>query len=120
MGNDNRQSERFKELGRVFAEQLCAIPGSLDDISDAGCKIHFPCVLNVDMEDEYELNISISRNFNETPLKLICQPQWTAENNGITQIGFKVLYSPDANRLKELIDLLKKESHGENFDEIEN
>ena len=118
MAAENRQVTRYKEIGQVVSPELCAISGILDDISLTGCKIHFPCPVIVDMENEYELEISVSRGPDETPLHLMCQPQWSNEENGITQIGLKVLFSPDANKLKELIAFLESEIEDDILSEI--
>ena len=34
-------------------------------------------------------------------------PQWVKEQEGSTFIGFKILYSPDANRLADFIKVLE-------------
>ena len=108
--NENRQQTRFKEIGRIIAPEICALPGILDDISAAGCKVHYPFPVVVDLENEYELKIAPTRSQDETPLKLMCVPQWVNEKEGNTHIGFKILYSPDANRLAEFIAYLEKVS----------
>ena len=94
MAAENRQVTRYKEIGQVVCPQLCAISGILDDISLTGCKIHFPCPVVVDLENEYELELSVSHSSEEEPLHLLCQPQWCNETSGTTQIGLKVLFSP--------------------------
>lgn len=118
MNKENRKSVRYKEIGRVVSQDLCAIPGILDDISATGCKIHFPCSIIVDLENEYELKISVSRTPNEPALKLMCKPQWVKEVSGNTQLGLEILYSPDAARLKDLIAVLHEESANEYEDDV--
>lgn len=118
MAAENRQVTRYKEIGQVVCPLLCAISGILDDISLTGCKIHFPCPVVVDLENEYELELSVSHSSEEEPLHLLCQPQWCNETSGTTQIGLKVLFSPDANRLKELISYLESETEDDILLEI--
>lgn len=108
MAQENRQSTRYDEIGRITAPEICALPGILDDISASGCKIHYSFPVVIDLENEYEIKISPLHNSDDTPLNLICLPQWINEKDGNTYIGFKILYSPDANRLGEFIEFLKQ------------
>lgn len=118
MSSENRKAVRYKEMGRVISQDLCAIPGILDDISATGCKVHFPCLITVDLENECELKISVSRTPNEPALKLMCKPQWVKEVSGTTQVGLEILYSPDASRLKDFIALLHEESSKDLEDDV--
>ena len=108
MKEDNRQSHRYPEIGRVVAPELCALPGILDNISYTGCKIHFPVSVVVDLEAEYMLKITLSRSLEEDPLQLMCKPMWVTENQGTTQVGLQILYSPDDTRLHEFISYLQE------------
>lgn len=106
--NENRQATRYKEIGRIIAPEICQLTGILDDISSIGCKVHYPFPVVVELENEYEIKIAPTRTHDETPLNLICIPQWVNEKDGCTNIGFKILYSPDASRLTEFISYLEK------------
>lgn len=111
---ENRQNIRYSEIGRVDAPEICALNGVLDDISATGCKIHFPCPVVLDIENEYKLKITLSRASDEPPLQLLCKPMWVNEIGGSTQIGFQNLYSPDENRLHEFISYLHQLSQDDN------
>lgn len=117
MDRKDRQSTRYKEIGRINAPTLCAIPGILDDISINGCKVHYQFPVTADLEEEYEIKLSPSSNSDEPPLNLICKPQWVKEQDGNTYIGFQILYSPDVNRLSNFISYLK-EKDSDDFLEI--
>lgn len=106
--DENRQNIRYHEIGRVIAQDICALPGVLDNISSTGCKVHFPVPVAVNLENEYMIKISLSRSPEETPLQLMCKPMWVSENGGATQIGFSILFSPDENRLHSFIDFLEQ------------
>ena len=108
MSEENRVATRYKEIGHVNAPELCALSGILDDISEQGIKIHYNFPVVVDLENEYEVSVLPSQNTSGKPLNLICVPQWVKESDGLTSIGFKVQFSPDANRLKDFIAYLKK------------
>lgn len=114
MDTENRQHTRFKEIGKAMASELCSLPAILDDISATGCKIHYSYPVVVDLDSEYEIKVSPLHNASSNPLNLICVPQWVQEIGGNTFIGFKILYSPDANKLnsfiKHLEDLLQEDS----------
>ena len=108
MEQENRLHTRYEEIGRVTASELCALPAVLDDISLNGCKIHYSFPVVVDLENEYEVKISPLHSSDNTPLNLICVPQWVKELEGSTFIGFKIQYSPDASRLQEFISRLEE------------
>lgn len=110
---ENRQNVRYPEIGRVVCPELCPLSGILDDISLLGCKIHFPVVAVVDLENEYMLKISLSRSPDEAPLQLLSKPKWVKECAGATQIGMEILYSPDQSRLKDFIKYLEEISNDE-------
>jgi hypothetical protein len=107
MTQENRQSTRYKEIGKVVCDELCALSGILDDISATGCKIHYSYPVVVDLESEYDLEISPASQYGNTPLRLKCKPQWVNEKEGNTFIGLEIMYSPDANRLSAFITQLE-------------
>lgn len=107
MTQENRQSIRYKEIGKVVCDELCALSGILDDISSTGCKIHYSYPVVVDLESEYDLEISPASQYGNTPLRLKCKPQWVNEKEGNTFIGLEIMYSPDANRLTAFIKQLE-------------
>ncbi|MBO4639227.1 MAG: PilZ domain-containing protein [Treponema sp.] len=108
MGQENRQSQRYPEIGRIIAPELCALPGILDNISFTGCKIHFPVSVVVDLDSEYMIKVTLSRSIDVVPLQLMCKPMWVKENQGVTSIGLQILYSPDDARLREFITYLQE------------
>jgi len=108
MSEENRQDTRFEEIGRITAPEICALPGVLDDISASGCKVHYSFPIVVDLDNEYEIKISPLHQNEQTPLNLICTPQWVKEQDGNTYIGFKIEYSPDANRLTAFISHMEE------------
>lgn len=108
MSEENRQHTRYEEIGRITCPEICALPGVLDDISSSGCKVHYSFPVVVDLETEYEVKLSPLHHGDQTPLNLICLPQWVKEQDGNTFIGFKILYSPDANRLNIFIEHLEE------------
>ena len=108
MAEENRQNVRYEEIGRVISPELCALPGILDNISATGCRVHFPVNVIVDLESEFDVKISLSRSPEESPLQLLCKPQWVKECKNTTQIGLTILYSPDAVRLNEFISSLQE------------
>jgi len=106
MDIENRIDTRYDEIARIIAPDICVLPGVLDNISSTGCKVHFPIKTSADLENEYELKLISSRIGFDTPLKLMTVPQWIKENDDSTEIGFKILYSPDATRLQDFISYL--------------
>lgn len=118
MDSSDRLSERFKDIGRFYSEEVCALPGVLEDISKEGCKIHYSLPVSVDMENDYEAKITFARSANES-FVLLCHPQWIKEDGDDTDIGFKILPSTDFSRLAKYIEKLKEESSRDDLsDEI--
>lgn len=105
MANENRKEERFPDIGRVDAIDICSLPGVLDDISLSGCKVHFPVPVTVDEENDYEIKIRPASKCTQEPLVLICHPQWNKiKENNESQIGFAILRSPDTPQLTAYIE----------------
>lgn len=77
-------------------------PGALDDISISGCKVRFPNMVDVDLDNDYSLNIRLG-TFEGAPLRLICHPKWVKSLHGQTEVGFVFLHSPDTRRLESYI-----------------
>lgn len=107
MNEENRQNTRYSEIGRVIAPEICPLNGVLDDISLTGCKIHFPCVTDVNLEEEYPVKFVFSRTPEEEPLQLLCKPIWVKHTSQSTELGLTYLFSPDDTRLKEFISNLE-------------
>lgn len=107
MKRKSRIDERFEEIARVKAEQICALPGVLDDISLSGCKVHFPNPITLDMENDYEISLDFANAKLKDTLKLLVHPMWQDSDESETAVGFKILCSPDTPKLKAIIDFLK-------------
>ena len=117
MRQELRGAERFPEFGRVDCEQISALPGVLEDISNSGCKVHFPFPATVDQENEYSLKIQFSRQDFSEKLELLCQPEWTVENEekGQTEIGLSFLRSPDSPKLARFIDSIREKNESDDI-----
>ncbi len=99
MKKEHRKDQRFSEIGRVEASEICALPGVVDDISLGGCRIHFPVPVTLDKDSEYMLKIKLFHRNAPSKLNLVCNPRWKTEDDQKTQIGFKILRSPDTPEL---------------------
>lgn len=110
MNKELRQDTRYEEIGSVIAPEICPLNGVLDDISLSGCKVHFSCIADVSMEEEYTIKIGFSRSPEEEPLQLLCKPIWVKHVQDKTSVGFSYLFSPDEQKLKQLIIELEKDS----------
>lgn len=109
MAEEKRQHPRYEEIGKVFSQEICALPGVLDDISLNGCKFHYSFPVVVDLESEYDVKISPLHQMDSSPLNLVCQPQWVNEIDGNTLLGMKILYSPDKKRLESFVETLERD-----------
>ena len=103
---EQRKDERFDDIGRVDAPELCVFPGVLVDISMLGCRIRFPASVSVDMDTDFNLKVTSPRKGSAQPFSLIGHPMWIEEENGSTEIGFKLLRSPGSRLLYKYIEKL--------------
>ena len=71
MNDECRREERYVEIGRVDAPDICLFSGVLIDISLSGCKVRFPMNLEIDEEGDYELKIQSARKDFSVPFSLI-------------------------------------------------
>ena len=102
MHENERLSQRFEDIGRFLAPDLCALPGILENISREGCKIRYQYPVTLDVESDYEAKITFARAASGT-FTLLCHPQWVHEDGNNTEIGFKILPSTDYSRLASYI-----------------
>lgn len=114
MKKNLRKAVRFSEIARVECHELCALPGVLDDISSSGCRAHFPGVVTVDLESESEIELSIRFSNPDLPqvLQLVVVPTRIVKHpeESETEVGFKIMRSPDTPLLKEYIGKLQEKS----------
>ena len=108
MQTELRKNTRFEDFGRIECEDLGPVSGILDDISMNGCKVHFDVPVNVNLENDYELHVRLSR-FPTEELVLMAHPEWSKEEDGTIDIGFSVLRSPDTGRLEKYVKQLYEE-----------
>lgn len=118
MNSKERLSQRFEDIGRFLATDLCALPGVLVDISREGCKIHYSLPVAIDMDNDYEAKITFARAASES-YSLLCHPQWIKQDGDDTDIGFKILPSTDYSRLAKYIEQLDNDISADDLsDEI--
>jgi len=103
---EQRKDERFDDIGRVDAPELCVFPGVLVDISMLGCRIRFPASVSVDMDSDIDLKITSPRKGTTQSFNLIGHPKWIKEENGSTEVGFRLLRSPGSRLLYKYIEKL--------------
>lgn len=119
MYSTERSQQRFEDIGRFLAEDLCALPGVLVDVSREGCKIRYSLPVELDMDNDYDAKITFARVASEGQFVLLCHPQWIRKVGDNTEIGFKILPSKDYSRLAKYIEQLDNESSEDDLsDEI--
>ncbi|MBQ1949942.1 MAG: PilZ domain-containing protein [Treponema sp.] len=115
MQEKERLSQRFEDMGRFFAPDLCALPGILVNISREGCKIRYQYPVTIDEENDYEAKITFARAASGS-FTLVCHPQWVRTEGNCTEIGFRILPSTDYTRLASYILQLEEDSTSDNLD----
>ncbi|MCF0241741.1 MAG: PilZ domain-containing protein [Treponema sp.] len=118
MNSENRNAVRYDDMGKVYCPEICPLHGGLDNISKTGCKVHFPLTVTVDLENEYEIRITLAKKPNDSPLVMMCKPQWVRECENTTEVGFLLMYSPDQNRYAAYVAELEEAEKENNFPEI--
>ncbi len=117
MRKNTRREERFSEIGRFESGDLCALPGVLEDVSEGGCKVHFPVKIEPDMEKDYHALLHLPENKEKASLKLLCHPRWITSDKNKAVVGFSFLSSTDTPALVNHIAFLRKQR--ESVSEIE-
>lgn len=106
MQSDKRKDERYEDIGRVEAPELCVFPGVLQDISMLGCRVRFPMQFDPDMEMDIEMRVIPAHKRTLQPISLIGHPMWVRHDDNSTEIGFKLLRSPDSRELHQYVQRL--------------
>lgn len=119
MGIKTRKAVRIQDIGRVEAPELCPLAAVLDNFSKCGLKIHYTVPVAVDLDNDYEISVIFARAASEI-ISLVVHPQWVKEENGTTEIGFKILPSKGTSRLAEYIKELDSEKESGVSDQITN
>lgn len=107
---NERNSSRFDDIGRFEAFELCALPGSLVNISREGCKIRYDFPVIVDLDNDYEAAVTFARAASNGQVRVLCHPVWVQTVAGKTEIGFKILPSLDYSSFLKYVKLLDDEN----------
>ena len=110
MKSERRSAPRYEEKGRIDAEDVCALPGVLDDISSTGCKVRFPVPVTIDMERTYELRLKMPYKELPSTMTLEGRPQWQHQNSDSSSFGFSFVQTDDLQKLMEFIETLKEKN----------
>lgn len=110
MSRNQRRDERFEYYGCVTSDEICSLPGRLEDISLSGCRVRFPVPVSMDMDDDYTVNIKLSNNNSTSTLPVLCHPEWNRQEDGQSEIGFSFLHSLNTPKLESYIRHLQKSS----------
>ena len=106
MSIDNRQTPRFRDFARARIEELCHLPGFLEDVSKTGCKVRFSHDFEVDADREYTLTIQPAGRSGLREFELTVKPEWVERDEDSLEIGFSVLRSPGTRSFFKYVELL--------------
>ncbi len=117
---DNRKEQRYTDFARADVQELCTLPGILENISLTGCRVRFNLFFQVRKNTEYTIKIQPSRKTGLIPFTLIGTPVWVSQADGGTKIGFHILHSPGSAILRQYLNLLNaaEESVDDIMDDI--
>lgn len=106
MSIDNRQLPRFQDFARARINELCQLPGYLEDVSVNGCKIRFTHVFDVDTDREYTLTVLPALRSGIGEFEVVVRPQWICRNPDSIDIGFYVLHCPGIRQFMKYVNIL--------------
>lgn len=106
---DKRKNQRFLDMGKVEALDLCPFPGVFVDVSKEGCRVRFPTSFLVNTDTEFEMKISPVRFNCYESFLIIVRPIWQKNTEDSTEIGFNVLHSPDFRKFDNYVEKLIEE-----------
>ena len=110
MKSDSRQAPRFVEIGRVDAPEICLFSGVLVDISESGCRVRFPAILEIDTDCDYEIKITCARKEFTSPFILIANVSWLNNLENSCEVGFRIIRSPSTREFHSFIKSLEEEN----------
>jgi hypothetical protein len=106
MSIENRQVPRFQDFARARLNELCPLPGFLEDVSKNGCRVRFSNFFAVDIDREYTLTIQPALRSGIKEFELVVQPQWVSQGDDSLEIGFVVLRSPGICQFNRYVAIL--------------
>ena len=109
MKTEKRKNQRFEDMGKVEALDLCPFPGVFVDVSKVGCRVRFPTSFLANTDFEYEMKISPVRFNCYESFLIIVRPIWQKNTEDSTEIGFNVLHSPDFRKFDNYVEKLIEE-----------
>ncbi|MBE6350074.1 MAG: PilZ domain-containing protein [Spirochaetaceae bacterium] len=105
---EQRKIVRYDDIGKIEAPDISNFAGILEDISQTGCRVRFPILLDIDMDNDYEVKFTPTRS-GQSSFNLIVHPMWIETEDSATQIGFQFLYSPGERQLLQYIERIAQE-----------
>jgi hypothetical protein len=103
MNMNNRQMPRFSDFARAKIDELCQLPGFLEDVSKTGCKVRFSHTFEIDTDREYTLTV-LRSGIKE--FELVVKPEWICRKDESLYVGFCVLHSPGIRQYIKYVDIL--------------
>lgn len=106
MSMNNRQMPRFSDFARARLDELCHLPGFLEDVSKTGCKVRFSETFEIDTEQEYTLTVLPALRSGLKEIELLVRPEWVSKKGESICVGFCVLHSPGIRQYLKYVDIL--------------
>ena len=106
MSIDNRLAPRFRDFARARIDELCRLPGFLEDVSKTGCKVRFSHISAIDTDREYTLTVLPALRSGIGEFSLTVKPQWVRQAGDAVEIGFGVLHCPGICRFLRYVEIL--------------
>lgn len=106
MSREKRLTPRFRDFAKARVDELCQLPGYLEDISRTGCKVRFPHTFPVDAEREYTLTVLPAGKSGLKEFDLTVKPEWISPDAEPFEVGFSVLCSPGLHQLRKYVEML--------------
>ncbi len=108
--HEHRVGERYADFARIEAPELCVLPGVLVNISKTGCCVRFPIPVESRQDSLCEIRIQPCCKAGLKPFRVMAKQIWKICGAPNSELGFSFVNSMDPARLKNYLDVLRKDS----------
>ena len=117
MSIENRMAPRFNDFARARIDELCRLPGFLEDVSKTGCKVRFSHITDIDIDREYTLTVLPALRSGIGEFSLTVKPQWVRRAGDSVEIGFGVFHCPGICHFLRYVEILSDLETDEEYQE---
>lgn len=104
---ENRKERRYNVFMKAVVKEISQFPGCLIEVSKSGCRIDFPDIDFIDIEDfDFEGEYAATVYSGAESFDLTLKPSWIEPSDTGAVIGFSVLRTPGYRGFVRLVESL--------------